>query len=325
MIKNILSNVSITNHYPDQVLVTPITAVRFGKGPFAFFKSLYIQLTRYTGILVFNPSFFWILKSALFKLFSLGKIRIFYFDMLLHRPYSLKDSLKAFVVKIFLKLVDRFIFLHKDISGYSKYYGIPKSKSVYIPFKANNFDKISKYPIEDYGYLLSCGASYRDYKLLAEALKLYPCPTKIVLPKNSLADYHHSIIDETSFGDTVEIIRHDFNPDSWYALLSKCCVVALPIRADVIQCAGISVYLEAMAFGKPVIITEGAATRGMLTDEVAALCPVGDATAFAAAIKKIMTDSAYRSTIALAGRRYALSLGGEDRLVKDILGVLKND
>jgi glycosyltransferase involved in cell wall biosynthesis len=228
----------------------------------------------------------------------------------------------ASIKKGVFKFIDKFIFLHKDTSGYFEYYGISKYKCIYVPFKANNIDQLSNYQISDHGYLLSCGASYRDYILLANALKRYPCKTVIVLPVAQSACYHHSIIDEALFDDNVRIIRHNFNKDSWYDILSKCRAVALPIRSDSIQCAGISVYLEAMAFGKPVIITEGPATRGLLTGDTAVVCPPNDPIAFSVAIKKVMENNEYRQTLSKNGYTYVKSLGGENRLVKDILNVL---
>lgn len=317
--KNYISNVNLTNYYPDRLTITHINTIQKDNNIISMLIALY---GKYDGVIILNPSFNWAWRCMVIKIFFLGKKRIVFFDMLLSKPRLARDYLKAYIKRFVLKFVDKFIFLHKDISGYNKYFGIKKSKCVYIPFKANNIDKIEEYQIVDNGYLLSCGASHRDYILLANSLKLYPCETKIVLPEPQLAEYNNSIIDETLFNEKVNIVRHDFKPQTWYKIMAGCRAVVLPIRYDAIQCAGISVYLEAMAFGKPVIITEGSATKGLLTEETAAICPPNDPVALSEAIKRVMEDKNYRIRLSAKGSEYVKSLGGVERLVRDILKVL---
>lgn len=322
MTTKFVSNVRLTNYFQDRVIVEPISSIIGETHRFKFLKLLSSIVCKYDGLLVLNPSFYWAWLGMNIKILSFCRKKIVFYDTNLHRPYSYIDFLKAYIKKFVFKFIDRFIVMHKDTSEYLRYYGIPIHKCIYVPFKANNIDKLSKYNITDKGYLLSCGASYRDYVLLASALKLYSCRVTIVLPDAQMAGYHNSIIDETMFGDNVTIIRHDFKPNSWYKVLSECRAVVLPIRSDALQPAGISVYLESMAFGKPVVITEGPSTSGILTEELAAICPPDDPYSLSKAIKKVMEDEVYRMNLSRNGNEYAKSLGGEDRLVKDILNVL---
>lgn len=322
MTTKFVSNVSLTNYFPDRVFVVPINSILSDRKRFKFISLLFAILCRYDGLLILNPAFYWAWLGMNIKILSFGRKKIVFYDTNLHRPNSYIDFLKAYIKKIVFKFIDRFIVMHKDTSAYLRYYGITNNKCIYVPFKANNMDKLSEYRIVDKGYLLSCGASYRDYVLLAAALKLYSCRVTIVLPDARMAGYHNSIIDETMFGDNVTIIRHDFEPDSWYKVLSECRAVVLPIRSDALQPAGISVYLESMAFGKPVVITEGPSTSGMLTEELAAICPPDDPVSLSESIKKVMEDEEYRIKLSRNGHEYARSLGGEDRLVKDILNVI---
>ncbi|MFQ5903490.1 MAG: glycosyltransferase, partial [Candidatus Binatia bacterium] len=71
---------------------------------------------------------------------------------------------------------------------------------------------------------------------------------------------------------------------------------------------------------KCVIVTEGPATRGLLTDEAIVVRP-GDPIALAQAIQRAWEDDALRDRIARAGRRYAERHGGEARLLSDIVEV----
>jgi glycosyltransferase involved in cell wall biosynthesis len=323
MSRTYISNAELTNYYPEKIIVTSINKINTkSKHKFLNLLVLIPSYLKSDGLLVFNPSFKWTLCGAIIKILSLGKKKIVFFDLLLPRPISGGDRIRAIIKRIVFMFVDKFIFLHKDISGYSKYYGIRNLKCAYVPFKANNIKIVSEHEIRDDGYLLSCGASYRDYKQLACSLKIYSCHTLIVLPEINAANYHQSIIDESLFENNVTIVRHDFDNTSWNKILSKCRAVVLPIRSDAIQSAGISVYLEAMAFGKPVIITQGPATKDLLTEEMAAIVAPDNPAALAEAIKRVMEDEKYRTKLGQAGRNYAESLGGEDRLVKDILQIL---
>lgn len=74
-----------------------------------------------------------------------------------------------------------------------------------------------------------------------------------------------------------------------------------------------------MALGKPVIISEGTSTRGILTKNEAEIVPSEDPDSLALAIKKIWENKDYRERLAENGKKYALSLKGEERLVRDIL------
>ena len=77
-----------------------------------------------------------------------------------------------------------------------------------------------------------------------------------------------------------------------------------------------------MALGKPVVITEGVSTKGVLTNDMAVIVPAEDSEQLTLAIKKLWEDDEYRNRISSNGKDYALSLGGAKRLVEDILTAL---
>lgn len=317
--KKFLSNIEVTNYFPEEVLID-ILPCRLNSIKNLFSAVVWTCRNKriYCGILFINPSFFCFCFSYVVKVMTWSKFKVVYFDLLLPNPRSAKEKLFAFIKKVLFSEVDLFIFLQRDVSGYLEKYKIKHEKCTYVPFKANNYEQLEQFEVKDEGYLLACGASYRDYKLLAKALEFLYFPVKIVLPEQEQSAYHRSVIDEQDFGENVEIIRHDFDRDTWYGYLANCRCVVLPIRPDVIQCAGISVCLEAMAFGKPVVISEGPATRQILTNTMAGIFPPGDHRQLAQIIQNIWEDEGYRQKLSRTGQAYALSLGGEERLVKDI-------
>ena len=79
-----------------------------------------------------------------------------------------------------------------------------------------------------------------------------------------------------------------------------------------------------VCMGKCVIITEGPATRRILNNDTAVLVRPRDVEGLRAAITRVAEDPTYRKTVALKGREYALSLGGEERLRTDLVRELSN-
>jgi glycosyltransferase involved in cell wall biosynthesis len=100
--------------------------------------------------------------------------------------------------------------------------------------------------------------------------------------------------------------------------MSKARFVILPVLSDVLKPSGISTYLQAMALGKCVVMSDSPATDGLIDGGEAVLVRPGDPVALRNAISRVANDDQYRARVAAAGRAYAWSLGGEERLADDI-------
>ncbi len=99
--------------------------------------------------------------------------------------------------------------------------------------------------------------------------------------------------------------------------MSNAKIVVLCISEESISPSGVGVYLQAMALGKCVIISDCPATRGILEDSnQAILVPQHDVEALAKAIEMVWCNDNVRKQVARAGRQYAISLGGEQELVQ---------
>ena len=104
----------------------------------------------------------------------------------------------------------------------------------------------------------------------------------------------------------------------WSTLIANSRFVVVPLLPGVIQPSGISVYLEAMVLGKPVIITRGASTEGILDESLALVIEPGDSGAMRSAITRLWNDAELRQTLSRNGKHYALGLLDHDRLVTDL-------
>jgi len=268
-------------------------------------------------ILIFNANLFYMAASFLYRLCG-GKAKIVYFDVLLKLPVGIRQRVIATIKSLFLRSVDCFFSVHKDLSDYSKYYGISSSRSHYIPFKANNFEIRASYPLSDEGYVLSCGVSHRDYKCLFKAVDGLDVKVKVVLPNSHNIQFHKTQVDFAYIPKNVEIVAHDFNKDSWNKILSGAKVVVIPISMDSIQPSGISVYLESMMFKKPVIISEGPSSKNLIDSGQSLIVERGSVSALRNAIQLLNRDEELRNKYAMAGYNYALELQGVDRLIRDM-------
>ncbi|HVQ16377.1 MAG TPA: glycosyltransferase [Vicinamibacterales bacterium] len=313
----LLTNESLTNHFPDDLVIEGIAGRLKGRSIAGRVRVLFGALRKSDAYLGFNSDFDIFLAATLNRL-AFGHARVLLWDTNLHRPIGAAGVLKSVLKRVLFKFVDYFVVMHRHTAAYSRYYGIPARKFVYVPFKANNFEMLEGIESRDEGYILSCGASYRDFNCLLAAVRDLGYPVKIVLPKRSIAQFHNTHFAAESVPGHVQVIEHDMNKDTWNAYLSRATVVVIPIERHAIQPAGISVYLEAMALGKPVIISRGASTEGLIDETKAALYEPGDAAQLRLRIEDLLANPAQREQIAREGQRYALSLEGERRLVRDL-------
>lgn len=128
-----------------------------------------------------------------------------------------------------------------------------------------------------------------------------------------------------------EIIRgslHDaaITDDALRELYRQCDLVVVPLR-DVWQPSGCSVTLQAMACGKPVILT---ATRGLWDPTLlrsghnCVLVPPADKTALADAIDMLMADPKMRARIGAAARKTAVEEFDVERMDSTVIAMMKN-
>lgn len=272
-------------------------------------------------LFVSNPKLAEMTFAYLARLIIGEKLKIVYFDLILRKPAGLVGKLAAKLRKKLLTAPDLFICIHKDTTGYAQYFGVEKSKCVYVPFKANNFDLLGEFISVDGDYVLSLGASHRDYKLLVDAVRGLPINLKIVLPLANIK-VHNANIAGIELPPNVEHIAEPVGRHRWSKYMAESRFVVVPLLPGVLQPAGISVYLEAMALGKAVIVSRSSSTEGILTDELALVVAAGDVAAMRSAVERLWNDSELRTRIAQAGRDYALSLGDHSRLLQDIRNTL---
>ncbi len=240
-------------------------------------------------------------------------------DLVLRRPETMAYRVKAWARRLLLGQVDHFIHYFRDLSGYTRYFGVKPSRSSYVAFKVNNAHlRVDGNDVAE-DYVLAAGQALRDYDTFIQAVAELPYPAAI--PRFSFDGFEGrgpafrwnegnlprnlTILPDT--GSRADLVRY----------LARAKVVVIPTRATSLCASGLSTYLDAMYLGKCVVITEGPGASDLLTDQ-AILVPPHDPSALRAAIARVWEDGTLRRKTAEAGRAYARSLGGEQDLLSRV-------
>jgi glycosyltransferase involved in cell wall biosynthesis len=243
-------------------------------------------------------------------------------DIVLRRPHSRRELFAVCLKRQLLRMVDHFILYFKDLKGYREFYGLSPARSLfYVPFKVN----LPKIPAPEEvaaegKYVVAIGRSHRDIRTFVAAMRQVDYPGVLLYQDPAVLRQHGTDLDLNNLPNNLRPQLSVDGDGRFEDLVRGAKLVVLPIAADCISAAGIGSYLLAMAFRRCVIISDGPATRGLLTDE-AIIVPPADANALAEGIHRAWEDDGLRRRVADAGRRYAEQLGGEDRLLRDVVNL----
>jgi glycosyltransferase involved in cell wall biosynthesis len=242
-------------------------------------------------------------------------------DFILSRPQGWKQTIVARFKGLLLRKVDRFILHFKDTSEYERIYGIPTSKCVFVPFKVNYWERMSHedQPSGAEDYVFTAGRSYRDFPTFIEGMRRVDYPGLLLYEEAELLKRSATDVDLSNLPPNVAAKKND-GEQSWVEYIRRAKIVVVPLLPNTMYAPGLSLYLMAMALNKCVIVTEGLATKGMLTDEAVRVSPKNPE-AMAEAIKLVWENEEFRKRTAESGRRYAVRCGGEARLLADIVNV----
>lgn len=175
-------------------------------------------------------------------------------------------------------------------------------------------DQISKFQVANTlpnrgGYLLAVGRSNRDYKFLIDSMKD--------------SEYNLRILcDELSAQKINNIsIYDDVCDDTYYEMLSKAYAVIVPLSDKHISSGQLSL-LEAMMFGKPIIITKTYGISDYVIDGKNCILIKNDKSDLNNAITKILDDVVYRK-LSYNGRRIFLEKYSMSSMAKNIAEIIE--
>ena len=242
-------------------------------------------------------------------------------DLVLRPPRSWTSRLSARCRALLLRRVDHFIHYFRDLSGYAHYFGIDDARSSYVPFKPNLRYRYEPQADPPQGeYVLCLGRSQRDYDTFFDAVERLPYPAAIPRPDFAALRVHDSRFSRRldRLPANVRMLEDDGSQEALIRSIEAARIVALPILCSAIAASGISVYLNSMLLGRPVVISAGPGVSDLLSGQ-AMIVPPENPGALADALRLLWEDDRLRARLASAGREYALALGGEPELRLRIL------
>jgi len=284
---------------------------------FRSFKCDYVLLNYQFGTML--------LFGLLRLLCPFHRCRLVSVDTILNRPNGVVERLLWPLKVLALKKIDLHLMYFHNTSGLTRVFRIHPRRFRYIPFKINSYEKAVNTNATDEGFIFTGGVSKRDYDTFLDAVRDLPYPVKMIAGSPELMERHGSLpLDTGRISANVELFT-EFNPGFFSKLMASSRLVVLPIRKDFLGGAGISVYLEAMAYRKCVVVTAGPHVDGLLNNEEAVVVPPADPVAMREAIQRAFTDADYRGGFGKRGYDYAIGLGGEDQLIESCAEALFND
>jgi glycosyltransferase involved in cell wall biosynthesis len=277
-------------------------------------------------VLILNTDPQRLMLACAFKwLMPLTRFRIVSVDLIVRTPRSARARLKTLMQKVLFKRVHRFIFYFRDLRGCQKFYGIGADRAVFVPFKVNAQESITRRlaagVVPEGEYVMCAGRTMRDVPTFVEAMRQAGCQGILHQQPKDLMAAHGTTTWEGELPPNVKLVVDDSNSHEVFLdYVAKARLIVIPRYKHDIGPAGIATYLIAMAMNKCVIVSDGPGVGDVLTDE-AAIVPPEEVDELAKQIELLWNDYARRNAIANRGRKYADAVGGDDRLYRDVLRV----
>ncbi len=209
---------------------------------------------------------------------------------------------KVRYVQAALRSVDRIIvWAPAVIDRYVQHFGIPREKMVAQRYHHTLTGyEIGK--VERKAYIFSSGDSMRDYATLIEAAK--GLRMRVVIATRTKPDPSIKIPDNVR----VKAVSHD----EFRALMAGAYLIVFPLRTDNIRTSGRQSYLNAMALGKAVVVTDTMDAPFYIDDgKTGVLTPSGDPVALRAAINDLLDNPQKARALGTAAKEAALPMDQE--------------
>lgn len=196
--------------------------------------------------------------------------------------------------------------------------GLPADRVCFVHDKVDHRFFVPSPDRGDDGFVLSVGAEARDYGTLLDALRRLQAPA-VLVPSSQWVSAHG--VRELPSGVT---LRSDLSFAELRELYAAAALVVVSVRPGVQYAAGVNAILEAMAMGKPLVVTRTPGLEGYLDDgETMRTVPAGDPAALATAIDGLRTDPAHGRRLGRSARRVIDAGRNLDTYVADVAACVR--
>jgi Glycosyl transferases group 1 len=197
---------------------------------------------------------------------------------------------------------------------FSTTWRVDPTRVIFTPYCHTLSDEELATPTSDEGGVFAGGDSLRDYPTLIEAARIVPFPVRIATRRTNegwARDLPANVIASA-------LSHREFNER-----IASTSVVVVPLKSRDDRGSGQTTYLNAMALGKAVIVTDVAGARDYIRDgQTGLIVPPEDPDALSQALRRLLEDGDYRRRVGSAARRDALDRFGPDRYVEQLLAVV---
>lgn len=227
---------------------------------------------------------------------------------------SLKKRFRLSLLRFGLKHVDAVILnASSEACIYSKILSIPESQFYFIAWPSNISDP--KMIFDNKGYFLSVGRSLRDWNIFYKAIKNTPYKYIVIASKENYKEFP---VEENV------VVMVDVNRKIYLDILRGARGVILPLKPT-IRSTGQASFLEAMAYGKPVVASDVVGVRDYLCHEVnALLCAPEDEDSMKECIVRLAEDPEISERIAINGYNDILNKFNKYKYSEKMLAVINS-
>ena len=213
-----------------------------------------------------------------------------------------------------LGAVDRFIVHSRaEIASCSEWLGLPRQRFEFVPLQRFVPDVEIAEDVER-PFVLSMGSAHRDYKLLMPVLGELGYPAVVVAGAHALQGI--------SVPSNVEL-RSGLSTQQCNELLQRARLNVIPID-NAVTASGQVTLVDAMMFGRPVIVTRGPASDDYVVDrEDGWLIEPGDAADLKQALRTLWGNAPAREAMGRAARVNAVAKCSDEAIGRELGRVLR--
>ena len=247
-----------------------------------------------------TSAFFFAFCQNLFRWFIPIKTH-FLFDLLLDAPRKgVAGSWDRFKAWVFNRAISGAVIWGAcDVGRYSEHHGLSREKLFFHPYHITIDDFGEFDDEEENGRYVFCGGNVgRDFKTVIEALGPLGIPVFIATQVPGIVELAR---------EYPSVIVQPVTPGEFRSRIAKCTfVVEAHPDEGFFRTAGHQTMLNAMYFGKPVILADLDSAQGYVRDGVDGYSvAAGDVEALRSAAEKVWQDSALLDRLARRARRKA--------------------
>jgi glycosyltransferase involved in cell wall biosynthesis len=194
-----------------------------------------------------------------------------------------RRTLKRWQMQFCLKSVDLCVVLAKrEIQAYAEEFGVDPSKFVFVPHHTSLHPHRFSFKISSGDYIFAGGNGDRDYHTFVEAIR----PLKIPCVIACTDDRRLAGIELPPHVRRVRATAEEFR--QWIA---GAMIVVVPMEGGQLHSGGQQSFLNAMAVGKPVIVTDPDGASSYIEHKVTGLLvPPGDSKQLGEALRYLLED-----------------------------------